>query len=178
MKVFINTGKFVLYAFLAAAAILLVITLFSPFGFSSRVVLSGSMEPAIKTGSVVVVGPQKEYNIGDVVTYQTGDRAIMPTTHRIIGAELVGGATVFTTRGDANSSNDATQIGPSDIQGKVVLSIPYLGYILEFARTPLGLVVILVIPSVLVMRDEILAFSKKKRARTQAKDGMVASDKF
>ncbi len=40
--------------------------------FQAYIVSSGSMEPAIKTGSVVVVSPKSSYQVGDVVTFYTG----------------------------------------------------------------------------------------------------------
>ena len=69
--------------------------------FCAYVVLSGSMEPEIPTGSVVVVdGRKKEWNPGDVITYRRGN---MVVTHRIVEKSEEG----YCTKGDANAEEDA-----------------------------------------------------------------------
>lgn len=69
--------------------------------FCAYVVLSGSMEPEIPTGSVVVVdGRKKEWNPGDVITYRRGN---MVVTHRIVEKSEEG----YYTKGDANAEEDA-----------------------------------------------------------------------
>lgn len=94
------------------------------------VVQSGSMEPSIPTGSLVLIKPQPNYVQNDVVTFRDLDSG-GTVTHRIVKINAT--STQFQTKGDANSSFDKDLIFPEQILGKVTHQVPYLGY-------PLGLV--------------------------------------
>ncbi len=96
--------------------------------FSVNVVLSGSMEPALKTGGIVVADKGKrEPDKGDVITYQLGD---MNIAHRVVGKSNSG----YITKGDANDSKDPILVEPEQITGTVVLCIPFLGYAVAFIQ--------------------------------------------
>jgi signal peptidase len=117
------------------------------------IVQSGSMEPAIKTGSVVVVIPKKRYYVGEIVTYDMGGgKKKNLVTHRI--KESVG-ENEFRTKGDANGDLDPKIIGDSQIVGKVVFSIPYLGYIAGFAKSPKGFILLVIVPSTIIIYEEL-----------------------
>lgn len=108
------------------------------FGFQLYAVLSGSMEPAYRTGSVIYVRETDaaELEVGDVITFRlTGDAV---ATHRVV--EIVGGEEnpKFRTKGDANDVADGSLVSAEDIVGKVIFSVPYLGYAVEFIQTPKG----------------------------------------
>lgn len=91
------------------------------FGWGIASVQTGSMEPEIPTGSLLLIHKQTDYQVGDVITYLF-DPESLTVTHRIVFLE---GDTV-TTKGDANNKTD--QPFTSDkIIGKVVLSVPYFG---------------------------------------------------
>jgi signal peptidase I len=98
----------------------------------ARVVLTGSMVPAIKAGDVVILIPTKHKapKIGDVVAY-TGRRfdgsSVGVFTHRIIDGDPVKG---FTVKGDANPSPDVQKPTLADISGIVVFAIPFIGHLL------------------------------------------------
>ena len=70
-----------------------------PFGVGASVVLSGSMEPALSVGDLLIFTEEKNYEVGDVVVYQSGRT---PVVHRIIALD----AETFTTQGDANNTAD------------------------------------------------------------------------
>lgn len=97
-------------------------------------VLSGSMEPALPTGTLLVVRPLaqdqlREIHIGDVISYQPNPNDPMLVTHRVIGiTSMQDGGFVFTVKGDANSEPDAPVQG---IQVRAVLwyAIPGLGWV-------------------------------------------------
>jgi signal peptidase len=103
------------------------------------VVLSGSMEPELSPGDVIIVasGPVA---VGDVITYRTGSE--VPTTHRIV--EEVDGA--YRTKGDANENADAGLVDPSQVLGSVVVVIPLIGYVILWANTTVGFALLVVIP--------------------------------
>jgi signal peptidase I len=99
----------------------------------ARVVLTGSMAPAIKPGDVVVaVSPQRKApKIGDVVVY-TGRRfdgtKVADFSHRIIAGD---GKSGFTVKGDHNSTPDVQKPTIKDISGVVLFTIPFVGRILN-----------------------------------------------
>lgn len=155
MDTLIKIGYYLLVALaISLGALLLIVqTSFIP-GFEAKIVQSGSMEPAILTGSLVIVQELERYTIDDVITFQTRSSDI-PTTHRLIGDELQAGELRYVTKGDANEDADAASINPDRIIGKVILAIPYLGYLLDFARQPLGFVLLVGVPVGLIALEEI-----------------------
>lgn len=132
-------------------------TIISPFfGWRTEVVISGSMEPAIRTGSIVIVRPVMPAAIqtGDIIMFFSPDRKSL-TTHRVVGVESESGLR-FITRGDANKNVDMNAVEPGQVVGTVVHSIPYLGLLVQFIKTPLGFIVFLLIPAVILIGREIL----------------------
>lgn len=130
--------------------------------FKVMTVISGSMAPAIKMGSVVIVKPvpstgsgQADYKIGDVITFGPYSKTKAPTSHRIYDIKVVDGQPVYITKGDANNAPDAREIKKSDILGKVLFSVPYVGYAVDFAKKPLGFTLIIIVPAAIIIIDEI-----------------------
>ena len=161
----------IIYAIFILLAILIVWSVL-PVKDAPRLlaVLSGSMEPAIHTGSVVVIKPESQYKVGDVVTFGADTRAQVPTTHRIFSNRAQNGVMMFTTKGDANNSPDTTEISENDIHGKVLFSIPFVGYIIDFVKKPIGLVLVIVLPAIFIIYDEakkIIGEVKKMRKKKE-----------
>ena len=143
------------YVAIIAIIGLLLISIFPIKGnIQIKIVKSGSMEPAIKTGSIVVIKPSESYVVGDVVTFGKDTKKDIPTTHRIISTRAQQGVIFFTTKGDINEDPDTNEIKASDIHGKVLLDVPYFGYIIDLARKPLGFIVLIILPAVIVIFDE------------------------
>lgn len=140
---------------IAVVALTLAVSVLPVSGkFKVFVVLSGSMEPAIKTGSVVLVYPKAQYQIGDVITF-TESRGGVPITHRIKDVMLERGAPRFITKGDANEDEDLRRVTQNEIIGKVWVTVPYMGYPIEAAKKPLGFLAIIIVPALLVIIGEI-----------------------
>lgn len=123
------------------------------FGFRSYLVQSGSMEPTIMTGDIIVIQPQERYGIRDVVTFHDSENRVV--THRIAKIETKEGQEEITTKGDANRSDDFDTIKPQQIIGKVSLTIPKLGFLVAFGKSLPGLIVMIIIPAALFIVDEI-----------------------
>lgn len=168
----------VFIALLVGITGLLVATLLPiPGNIEVKIVKSGSMEPTILTGSIVVVKPQASYAVGDVVTFGEDTARQIPTTHRIIAASGSGSALSFQTKGDANEEADPQSVFPRDIIGKVVLAAPYAGYILDFARQPLGFTLMIGIPAGIIVLDELMKiFAEVRRMRGKRRDERVTED--
>lgn len=139
-----------------------------------KIVESGSMEPAILTGSVVVVVPTERYETNNVITFKSPSTEI-PTTHRIVSSEERNGTTWFTTKGDANEEADTEQIPLSAILGKVIVTVPYAGFILDFARQPLGFGLLIVLPALMIIFGEIEKIWREIRKNKKDKGGDTGS---
>ena len=97
--------------------------------FSVNVVLSGSMEPALKTGGIIFTDTKKTMpGIGDIITYRMDD---MLVTHRVTDKR----DSAYITRGDANEGEDAAPVMQEQIVGTVVFFIPVLGYVAAFLKS-------------------------------------------
>lgn len=176
----INTEKLfkIFYrTFYIAIIVIIGFLLFALFpikgNYQIKIVQSGSMEPNIKTGSIVIIKPSANYTMGDIVTFGKDTKKDIPTTHRIVGSRAEGGIILFTTKGDANEDNDTNEIRQNDIHGKVLFNVPFFGYIIDLARKPLGFAVLIILPAIIVIYDEgakIFREIKKMRALRQAQD--------
>lgn len=115
------------------------------------------MEPAIKVGSVIIVKNQKEYQVGNIVTVKAERNTKDTFTHRI--AEIIEDKETnkisYRTKGDANEEPDGEPITSKRVVGKVVLSIPFIGYFVAFAQTRAGLIILVIIPAALIIYSEL-----------------------
>jgi len=105
-------------------------------GYGNAVIITGSMEPKIHIGDMVIVHGQQDYLIGDIVTYQ-GDNSTI--THRIIEKTPNG----YITQGDANNADDG-EITDKQIIGKVVKIIPKAGNVILFLQSAPGVLILIV----------------------------------
>jgi signal peptidase len=118
-------------------------------------VQSGSMEPAIHQGSLVQVNrvPSHDIAVGDVITYVSADKTTT-ITHRVTALlEADPSGNKFVTKGDANSDADAP-IETASVVGRVERSLPYAGYAVDFIKRPIGLVLLIYIPALLIIIHE------------------------
>nr|WP_245302011.1 signal peptidase I [Symbiobacterium terraclitae] len=131
----------------------------SVLGYKVLSVLSGSMEPAIKTGDVIIVEPLKpdhEIKEGDVITFRAADAPEMLITHRVVGIVSVNGEpTAYVTKGDNNDAVDLSPVSRSQVVGIQRWRVPYYGYLREFMRKPVGIVSLVIAPGVLLIAMEI-----------------------
>lgn len=123
-------------------------------GFELRIVESGSMEPAIMTGAMIMVTPQETYEAGDVIMFSSRQTKV-PTTHRIEEVYEENGDLWYITKGDANEERDAEVIAHSKIMGSVLFDVPRVGFVLDFARQPIGFILLIVLPALLIVLTEI-----------------------
>lgn len=141
-----------------------------------KIVQSGSMEPAIPVGALIFITPFETYQAGDVVTFGEDNSKEIPTTHRVISQREVGSSIFYTTKGDANEENDNKEIPAKDVIGKVFLSIPYAGFVLDFARQPAGFALLIGLPAAIIILDETskifkeFGFSGRRRRKEATED--------
>lgn len=111
-------------------AIIMVLVIWSTtglLGFQPRVVVSGSMTPMIQIGDIVVSVDTKpeQLRVGDVILYMAGQTPIM---HRVTEVNGGIGNLHFITKGDANDTPD-DPVFPRQVKGKLVMTIPKVGWI-------------------------------------------------
>ena len=129
-----------------------------PLGFGLAEVLSDSMYPTIKTGDVIMVVPQDEYKVGDIVAFEDGS---MIVTHRIIEENEDG---TFVTKGDyIGNSKDDMPLQEKYIIGKVVKNFAGLGPFVSIMQSPL-----IIMLSILIIAMLLYLSTKKEKEQDQA----------
>ena len=108
------------------------------FGWSRAVILSGSMEPSMSIGDLVIVHREKEYRVGDIVVFDSGGLSV---THRILEKAQEG----FVTKGDANNVPDKELLSENHIIGRVAVVIPMVGKAVLFLKNPAGMMLIMML---------------------------------
>lgn len=157
--------------FVAVGGLFLAATLPIPGQVELKIVKSGSMEPSIMTGGLVVIQPAETYRVGDVITFGADTKQHVPTTHRVISMSEEGGRTVYTTQGDANEEADPNPVYEQEVIGRVIFSMPYAGYILDFARQPFGFALLIAVPAAVVIMGELMALWREFRSGCRARHG-------
>ncbi len=119
-----------------AACLALVIPKFA--GYSSYVVVSGSMEPNIPVGSLALskkVDPAA-LETGDVIVFVDPARGTTPITHRVVSNDTASGTIV--TKGDANDRQDVNPATYDNVVGKVEVHVPHAGSFAAMLTSVLG----------------------------------------
>jgi len=144
------------YSFLTIVVLLMAVAVFTyvapHIGWRVNAVLSGSMEPALKVGSLVVTRPvePEKVKVGDIITFSPVSVGENMITHRVTGV-TVNSPVHFATRGDASDKPDPFMVPEQNLIGKICLHIPYWGHFAEFLKTPTGFVLSVVVPGIVVL---------------------------
>ena len=125
------------------------------------VVQSGSMEPSIGTGDVIFIAEQSEYQLNDTITFK--DANSRTVTHRITQKNETPTGVEFITKGDANQTIDAEPVPATQVIGKVAMVVPRFGYVIQFGRTPWGFILFFIVPTVIILYDEIKSIISETR---------------
>lgn len=146
----------------------------SLFGYQLKAVLSGSMEPEIQTGSIISIKPVDDptrFKKGDVITFRTRDDTLI--THRII--EVKGDGQQYITQGDGNNGPDVEPVLAENIVGEYTgFNVPYIGYVLQYANSKQGAVLLLILPGLLLLGYAIVTIWRTLRLVEAPKDTETA----
>ncbi len=158
---------------------------FEPF-VSLYTIVSGSMEPNIKVGDVIVskkVKSPTEIKVGDVITF-TSTSSIsrgMIVTHRVVEVYKNENGYSYKTKGDNNLSPDTAPAEYNNVLGKVILRVPKLGKVQNFLGTQGGWLIVIVIPALLIIISDILKIFKltgvKNKIEKMNKEQISLKDK-
>lgn len=130
------------------------------FGIVPYVVLSGSMEPTIETGSVCFINKHADYNSikeNDIIAFQMKDGTLV--THRVVKITDSG----LTTKGDNNKDIDGNIINKNNFVGKNVMWIPKIGYVIKSFQSPKGKIIL--ITSIVLLFVSALLFGEDKKKK-------------
>ena len=139
-----------------------------PFVYKTAVILSGSMEPTISVDDLVIVKRAEEIKKGDIIVFydEKGNEVI----HRVIDID----DDTITTQGDANNTAD-TPISRDKVCGKYVTKIRYVGKIIKFIKTPLGVLICFILTIIILVLPEKYEgkHSQKSNSSTKIKTIIV-----
>ena len=137
----------------AISILLVAFVLIGPrLGWETHSVLSGSMEPALKVGGVIITRPEKIQNIevNDIITFDVS--AGYKITHRVVDIKMLEGKAWFQTKGDANQAPDPNLVSSEEgIMRKVVFHFPYLGFVAVFMQKKLAFILLIGIPALILI---------------------------
>jgi len=128
-------------------------------GVKSYVVQTGSMEPALPVGSITYTKSQPTYNKGDIITFE--NNAGQTVTHRVESVAKNENGTEYITKGDANKNPDTQLVPEKSIKGKVVFSVPFVGKIMNYLKSPQGFALIIIVPTLLFIIQQLLEIKKE-----------------
>lgn len=183
-----NAGKLLrTVGFVALLAIVIPFVIFAVpqvVGAShSYVVLSGSMQPTIAAGDVVIVDSVETDSLqeGDVITFEP------PSDHQLAGAERIThriievvereDGTYFRTKGDANEEPDRALVPADNVVGRVAFAIPKLGYVSQFAGSDQGILLLVIVPAALLIISEVYDLvMAARRSGAESEGGSTGGD--
>lgn len=126
-------------------------------GFEALAIPTGSMRPTMPPGSLALVRqvPVSSLRVGDIITYVDPLNVHKTITHRIVQTYVIASHVPgFVTKGDANTASDLPIPGGS-VQGKVIWHMPYLGRVLSWTRSWAGIAILVYLPALLIIIEEI-----------------------
>lgn len=134
------------------------------FGYQIYTVTSGSMEPAIPTGSLIYVKSIEPESIAaqDVIAFQSEDTVI---AHRVVQNRQVEGELV--TKGDANRQEDISAVPYADVIGRVSLHIPMLGNVMVMYTSTIGKAYVICFAACGVMLNMLASRLRERSAEYQ-----------
>ncbi|HKT84020.1 MAG TPA: signal peptidase I [Solirubrobacterales bacterium] len=148
----------------------LALAIFGPLAFGDRpyTVLTGSMEPTIAAGDVVIderISPL-DARVGDVVTFRDPEDQGRQLTHRVKSIRRRGSHLWFVTQGDANNTVEHWRIAADGQLGRVLYTVPWVGHVAVLTKTPLGLALLAIVPVLLLGLDELLKIWRPPAEKT------------
>ena len=141
----------------------------SVFGWKPFMVLSGSMKDTIMPGDLILTKEidALELKEGDVISFRTNKYTVI--THRIINIVDEEGERKYYTKGDNNDATDRDPVCNDQIEGIYRYRIPKLGEIALNLQKPIGIVICIALPLIIVL---IAQFADSKRQEREAKEKM------
>jgi signal peptidase len=138
------------------AAMLLVSTAYGiPVKLCS--VVGHSMEPTSTPEDLLVLESVMtgELKVGDIIAFRphkAGETTSLPIAHRIVEIDPAGN---FRVKGDNLAREDPYTVTPGDVLGRVAFTIPHAGTVMRVARSPVGYLILILLPAIILISDEL-----------------------
>jgi signal peptidase len=154
--------------------VLLAVLIPSVFSGSLAIVRSSSMEPAMRAGALAVMLPIDVENVkvGDIIAFDPpwdSDPDVV-VSHRVIAVHR-DGEILFDTKGDATEDSDPYYVPAQSVHGKVVFSVPYLGYaassVVRYVHTRLGFVSLVCLPAAIIVGSTVRDVKQSRNVRVK-----------
>jgi signal peptidase len=129
--------------------------------------LSGSMEPTISPGDVVInegIEPW-EAQVGDIVTFRDPQDPSKLLTHRVVSTKDTGSRIAFVTQGDANNTQEHWRVPATGEVGRLAYIVPWVGHLAVLTRTRLGWGLLVGIPLLAILIEELVRIWRPRTER-------------
>ena len=147
-------------------------------GVAPLIVLTGSMEPKIKSGDLIFVKEIEpaEVKVGDVIAFFDPDgNGTSILTHRVIEITEDEGMLAFRTQGDANDGADSSAVKGDKLVGRYTdFRIAGAGSVAMFMQSTAGLIICVVVPLVLLVGWDIIRRRRYEKKNQQDTDALLA----
>lgn len=128
-------------------AILISVSIAVSTGLGWRIgaVTSDSMGSELRVWDAVVSRPvdPADIKLGDVIAFESPNEPNTIITHRVVGIVDDGGSIGFRTQGDANPTPDKFIVPAKNLEGEIILNVPYLGYLIVLTQNPYQFAILL-----------------------------------
>lgn len=146
-------------------------------GYCPLIVLSGSMEPEIGTGDLIICKQidSDQVQIGDVIAFfdpESNEGKVK--THRVIELIEEDGAVSYRTKGDANNTVDRSLVTADKLVGIYQFKIPGAGDVAMFMQSPTGLIICVVLPLALLIGYDLFRRRRYEKKNQQDTDALLA----
>ena len=131
-------------------------------GYKPFIVLSGSMEPAIQAGDLIITKVIEAEKVaeGDIIAFQAEKNTIV--THRVTDVRTEEGLS-FLTKGDANTGADAKAVEVEELEGIYLCRLAGAGKFAMFLQTPLGMLLFVITPLCLFILYDVVSRNRRSR---------------
>ena len=146
-------------------------------GYAPLIVLTGSMEPDIMSGDLIIVKQidGKDVNVHDVIAFFDPDgNGTSILTHRVEEIYEENGTLYFRTKGIANNTQDRLPVSADKLVGIYVTRIGGAGNVAMFMQTTAGLIICVVVPLILLIGWDVFRRKRYEKANKQDTDALLA----
>lgn len=146
-------------------------------GYAPLIVLTGSMEPEINSGDLIIVKQieDKDVQVGDIIAFFDPDgNGTSILTHRVIEVMEEDGILSFRTQGDANNAADRLAVPADQLVGTYRFKISGAGNIAMFMQTTTGFVICVFVPLIVLIAWDMIRRRQYEKKNQQDTEKLLA----
>jgi signal peptidase I len=121
-------------------------------GYQVYVIKSDYLSPEVASGSLAIgrKADLGQINEGDIITYRSADDSAAIAAGRVAGIKRENGLRVIDVSG-ADASGERQSVEPEAVIGRLICAVPYIGYLIDYAQTREGLILLIFVPGILII---------------------------